>query len=92
MSINEKSKITLSIPQWFGLLAFIFSVGGGFAVINETATTANNKADSNKIEIEQLKKDSKKDREDIINLIHDVRESQIRIEGKLDLKQDRYVK
>lgn len=92
MAINEKSRITLSILQWFALIAFIFSVGGGFAVINETATAANNKADANRAEIEQLKKDAKKDRDDIINLIHEIRESQIRIEGKLDLKQDKYVK
>lgn len=89
MSLSDKTKVGMTIGQLIALVAFVFSVSGGFAVVNESATQANKKADANIEEIKELKKAAQQDRQLMMQLIQEVRESQIRIEGKLDLKQDK---
>jgi uncharacterized ion transporter superfamily protein YfcC len=87
--ISDKTIIGMNIAQLFGILFFIFSVGGGFAIINSTAQAAHAMSCENTKDIQQLRKDAQKDRELMLDLIREVRESQIRIEGRLDLKQDK---
>jgi hypothetical protein len=87
--INEKTVVGLKIAQFFGVFVFIFTLGGGFAMINSTAKAAYSIGCDNTRDIQQLRKDAQKDRELMLDLIREVRESQIRIEGRLDLKQDK---
>jgi hypothetical protein len=91
-NITDKSKIGMTIAQLFGIVIFIFSVGGGFTIVGNTATVAKEMSCENARDIQQMKKDAQKDRELMLELIREVRESQIRIEGKLDLKQDKQFK
>ena len=87
--INEKTVIGMNFAQLFGIIVFIFSVGGGFAIVGSTAEAAYSIGCDNTRDIQQLRKDAQKDRELMLDLIREVRESQIRIEGRLDLKQDK---
>jgi uncharacterized membrane protein len=96
MTLSEKTKIGLSIGQLLALVVFIFSVGGGFVGVNNTAssavTTANQAKEMSvetKREMEQLKKDTSKDVKEIMTLLQEVRESQIRTEEAMKLKADR---
>ena len=88
-AVSDRTVIGMNVAQFFGVLIFIFSVGGGFAVVNSTAQAAHAISSENTKDIQQLRKDAQKDRELMLQLIQEVRESQIRIEGKLDLKQDK---
>lgn len=89
MTLNEKTRIRFGILEWIALVAFVFSVGTGFTVVGVEANTAKEQSAENKNEIKELREKHITEREQLINLIRDVRESQIRIEGELKLKQDR---
>lgn len=96
MTLSEKTKIGISLGQLIALVVFIFSVGGGFVGVNNTAssavTTANEAKEisvETKRDMEQLKKDTSKDVKEIIIMLQQVRESQIRTEEALKLKADK---
>jgi len=90
--LTDRSKVGMTIAQLFGIVIFVFSVAGGFTIVGNNANTAMEMSCENAREIQQMKKDAQKDRELMLELIREVRESQIRIEGKLDLKQDKQFK
>ena len=81
----DKAKIAMSIPLWITLIVFIFSTGGGFAVLGEhvNRNTAN---------IQEMKREKENEMKKLFDEIQRIRESQIRMEGKLDLKQDKFSK
>lgn len=97
MQLSEKTKTSMTIGQLIALIAFIFAVGGGYSDLSQDVAAADKKAqdaakqcDESKIRLEKIEKDRELQNLEIIKMIQDIRESQIRIEGKLDLKQDRF--
>lgn len=81
----DKTKVAMSIPQWIALLFFIFSVGGGFAVLGEQTS-------KNTQDIKDMQREKAIEMQKLFDEIQRIRESQIRMEGKLDLKQDKFSK
>ena len=97
MQLSDKTKTTMTIGQMIALIAFIFAVGGGYTDLSQDVTAANKKAqqavDQSKegeLRIERMEKERELQNLEIMKMIQEIRESQIRIEGKLDLKQDRF--
>lgn len=97
MQLSDKTKIGMTIGQIFALIAFIFAVGGWNQSINSEIKKVDNKAQKavdeceiGKQRIEKMEKDRELQNLEIMKMIQEIRESQIRIEGKLDLKQDRF--
>lgn len=81
----DRTKVAMSIPQWIALVFFIFSVGGGFAVLGEQTS-------KNSQDIKEIKREKAVEMQKLFEEIQRIRESQIRMEGKLDLKQDKFSK
>jgi len=97
--ISDKTKIVLAIPQAVAVIAFILAVSGGFVGVGNTASSAVTTANEAKEisieaskEIKQIKKDIDNKQDAIMKAINEIRESQIRMEGDLKLKQDRFSK
>ena len=97
MQLSDKTKTTMTIGQMIALVAFIFAVGGGYTELSQDVAAADKKAqqavdqcDESKSRIERIEKDREVQNLEIMKMIQEIRESQIRIEGKLDLKQDRF--
>jgi len=97
MQLSEKTKTTMSIGQLVALLAFIFAVGGGYTQLSQDIKAADKKAqsavdrcDMSQARLERMEKERENQNVEITKMIQEIRESQIRIEGKLDLKQDRF--
>lgn len=88
--ISDKTKIVLAIPQAVAVIVFILSVSGGFVGVGSEASEANKRSQKNETRITTLEEKQQREREDFLKLLQEVRESQIRIEGKIDLKQDRF--
>ena len=96
-TLSKETKIGMTIGQLIALFFFILSVGGGYSALqSQTADAALQAYEAkqatieNSKRIERIEKDRAMDNKEIMNLIYEVRESQIRIEGKLDLKMDKY--
>lgn len=89
MTLSEKTKIGLSIGQMIALIFFIFSVSGGFIGVGTTASEANNRSKTNEIRIQRMDAERTSERDRMLLLIQEIRESQIRIEEALKLKQDK---
>ena len=81
----DKAKIAMSIPLWITLIVFIFSTRGGFAVLGEHVNR-------NTASIQEMKQEKENEMKKLFDEIQRIRESQIRMEGKLDLKQDKFSK
>lgn len=97
MQLSDKTKIGMTIGQMIALVAFIFAVGGGYTQLSQNISAADKKAQSavdqceeSKRRLERMEKDRENQNLEIMKMIQEIRESQIRIEGKLDLKQDRF--
>ena len=97
MQLSEKTKATMTIGQMIALVAFIFAVGGGYTELSQDVSAADKKAqqaveqtNEGRLRIERMEKDREIQNLEIMKMIQEIRESQIRIEGKLDLKQDRF--
>ena len=97
MQLSEKTKATMTIGQMIALVAFIFAVGGGYTELSQDVSAADKKAqqaveqtNEGRLRIERMEKDREMQNLEIMKMIQEIRESQIRIEGKLDLKQDRF--
>ena len=97
MQLSDKTKTTMTIGQMIALVAFIFAVGGGYTDLSQEVTAANKKAqqaveqtNEGRLRIERMEKERELQNLEIMKMIQEIRESQIRIEGKLDLKQDRF--
>ena len=75
MELNDQTKISVKPSQVFGLIAAIFLVGSMYASLNSRLQAVE----------ERTKAQLEYGRE-----IQFIRESVIRIEGKLDMKQDKY--
>ena len=97
MQLSDKTKTTMTIGQMIALVAFIFAVGGGYTELSQDVAAADKKAqqavdqcDESKLRLERMEKDREVQNLEIMKMIQEIRESQIRIEGKLDLKQDRF--
>ena len=87
----------MTIGQMIALVAFIFAVGGGYTELSQDVSAADKKAqqaveqtNEGRLRIERMEKDREMQNLEIMKMIQEIRESQIRIEGKLDLKQDRF--
>lgn len=99
MQLTEKTKFGMSIAQWVVVALFLITVGGSIAgysaALNETKrATVNNSERINAAEqrIKQLEFERAADNKQLLEMIYQIRESQIRIEGKLELKMDKYIK
>lgn len=97
MQLSDKTKTTMTIGQMIALIAFIFAVGGGYTELSQDVSATDKKAqqaveqtNEGRIRIEQMEKEREFQNLEIMKMIQEIRESQIRIEGKLDLKQDRF--
>ena len=97
MQLSDKTKTTMTIGQMIALVAFIFAVGGGYTELSQDVAAADKKAqqavdqcDESELRLERMEKDREMQNLEIMKMIQEIRESQIRIEGKLDLKQDRF--
>jgi|BioPla2DNA2_1021312.scaffolds.fasta_scaffold44806_4 hypothetical protein len=97
--ISDKTKIVLAIPQAVAVILFVLSVSGGFVSVGNKASSAVTTANEAKEisieaskEIKQIKKDIDNKQDAIMKAINEIRESQIRMEGDLKLKQDRFNK
>lgn len=97
MQLSDKTKTTMTIGQMIALIAFIFAVGGGYTELSQDVSVADKKAqqavdqcDESKRRLERMEKEREMQNLEIMKMIQEIRESQIRIEGKLDLKQDRF--
>ncbi len=97
MQLSDKTKTTMTISQFVALIAFIFAVGGGYTELSQDVAAADKKAqqaieqyDENKRRLERMEREREMQNLEIMKMIQEIRESQIRIEGKLDLKQDRF--
>lgn len=97
MQLSDKTKIGMTIGQLIATFIFIFAVGGGYADLNTKTIDAVGKAaeaksicDENRLRLESIEKTRAAENIEIMKMIQEIRESQIRIEGKLDLKQDRF--
>lgn len=87
----------MTIGQMIALVAFIFAVGGGYTELSQDVSAADKKAqqavdqcDESKRRLERIEREREMQNLEIMKMIQEIRESQIRIEGKLDLKQDRF--
>jgi len=83
--ISDKTKIVLAIPQAIAVIVFILAVSGGFAVLGEHVNR-------NTASIQEMKQEKENEMKKLFEEIQRIRESQIRMEGKLDLKQDKFSK
>ena len=99
MQITEKTKFGMSIAQWVAVFLFLIAIGGsiaGFGASLESAkeATRENKQriDINEARLKQLESERAADNKQLLEMIYQIRESQIRIEGKLELKMDKYTK
>ena len=97
MQLSDKTKIGMTIGQLIATFIFVFAVGGGYADLNTKTIDAVSKAaeaksicDENRLRLESIEKNRAAENLEIMKMIQEIRESQIRIEGKLDLKQDRF--
>lgn len=97
MQLSEKTKTSMTIGQLIALVAFIFAVGGGYTNLNQGVEAADKKAqqsldrcDESRTRLEKIEKDREMQSVEIMKMIQEIRESQIRIEGQLNLKQDRF--
>lgn len=87
--ISDKTKVVLAIPQLVAVIAFILAVSGGFVGIGSEVSEVDKRSKNNQERIEAVEIKQQSDREEWIKLVHEVRESQIRIEEALKLKQDK---
>lgn len=97
MQLSDKTKTTMTIGQMIALVAFIFAVGGGYTELSQDVSAADKKAqqavdecDKSKRRLDLMEREREMQNLEIMKMIQEIRESQIRIEGKLDLKQDRF--
>lgn len=88
-SISDKTKVVLAIPQLIAVIAFILAVSGGFVGVGTKAEEANKRSENNEKRIISIEMKQQSDREEWLKLVQEVRESQIRIEEALKLKQDK---
>lgn len=77
--INEKTKVGLTFGQIITVIAMIFTFGIGYANLTTRIVALEDKVNKYDNTTEVL-----------INSQSQIKESLIRIEGKLDLKQDRF--
>ena len=96
-TLSKETKIGMTIGQLIALFFFILSVGGGYTALQSQTSDAASQAYEakqatmeNAKRIERIERERALDNKEIMNMIHEIRESQIRIEGKLDLKMDKY--
>ena len=99
MQITEKTKFGMSIAQWVAVFLFLIALGGsiaGFGASLESAKEATrenkHRIDVNESRLKQLEAERAADNKQLLEMIYQIRESQIRIEGKLELKMDKYTK
>lgn len=97
MQLSDKTKIGMTIGQIIALIGFIFAVGGWnqnqsnrIDRVDLKATEAVSHCDEYKARLEKIERERAQESVAIMKMIQEIRESQIRIEGKLDLKQDRF--
>ena len=97
MQLSDKTKTTMTIGQMVALIAFIFAVGGGYTELSQDVLAADKKAqmavdqcDESKRRLERMERERENQNLEIMKMIQEIRESQIRIEGQLNLKQDRF--
>ena len=88
-SISNKTKVILAIPQLVAVIAFILAVSGGFVGVGTKADEANKRSENNEKRIISIEMKQQSDRDEWLKLVQEVRESQIRIEEALKLKQDK---
>ena len=95
--ITEKTRFGMSIAQWGVMAVFLIGmIGGfvGFAASFEEAKRLSKDNETrinvNESRIKQLEYERAADNKELLEMIYQIRESQTRIEGKLDLKQDRF--
>lgn len=87
--ISDKTKVVFAIPQLVAVIAFILAVSGGFVGLGSEVSEVDKRSKNNQDRIEAVEIKQQSDREEWIKLVHEVRESQIRIEEALKLKQDK---
>ena len=90
MEINDKTKVSVRIGQVSAIVAFIFVVAAGFSKIGTDANEALEQSQNNKKEIEAMKVDINLKSVETLKMFYEIRESQSRIEEKLNQKQDKY--
>ena len=95
--ITEKTRFGMSIAQWGVMAVFLIGMIGGFvgfaAPFEETKRLSKDnetRINVNESRIKQLEYERAADNKELLEMIYQIRESQTRIEGKLDLKQDRF--
>ena len=81
--------MSFAIPQLVAVIAFILAVSGGFVGLGSEVSEVDKRSKNNQDRIEAVEIKQQSDREEWIKLVHEVRESQIRIEEALKLKQDK---
>lgn len=95
--ITEKTRLGMSLAQWGVVTVFLIGMIGGFvgfaASFEETKRLSKenkSRIDVNESRVKQLEYERAADNKELLEMIYQIRESQTRIEGKLDLKQDRF--
>lgn len=99
MQLTEKTKFGMSIAQWVTVFLFLIAFGGTIAgygeSLNETkkATDENRKRiDAHEDRLNRQDLERAAQNKEMLIMIYEIRESQIRMEGKLDLKVDKFSK
>lgn len=97
MEITDKTKFGMSLSKMGAFVLFLIGLGSMFAgmgaSINDTRRISTENGDRIKVNehrIKQLEVERAQDNKDLLQMIYEIRESQIRVEGKLDMKMDKY--
>lgn len=90
MEINDKTKVGVRLGQVSAIVVFIFVMAAGFSKVGTDANEALEQSKNNKKEIDAMKIDINLKSVETLKMFYEIRESQSRIEEKLNQKQDKY--
>lgn len=90
MEINDKTKVSVRVGQIAAIVTTIFVIVAGFSKVGTDANKALEQSSANKKDIDAMKVDINLKSVETLKMFYEIRESQSRIEEKLNQKQDKY--
>jgi len=86
--LNEKTRFGLTFGQLISIVSIVFTFTMGYSKINTDIMNMQMRITN----LEHNHKELDKRRNDMMDMLHEIKNSQIRMEGKLDMKQDKFEK